>query len=264
MRALLDEVLDSPLVPQVAALIQKRLGRPLEPFDLWYDGFRSRSSTGGELDALTAQALPDRGCVQEGHPAPARGARLLAEKARFLAEHIVVDPARGAGHALQAAPRRQSVRTGIAAPAHAHRAGRHGLQGLQHRHPRDGPQRRAGVLALRRRPHAAGRRARTPPSPRRWPSSSRTATSSCSACASPTPKPSGCARSTTFWDDLRDRRRRRWSIIGGLALDVRSSRRDARAAARGGGADRPDDLEQVLRAGAGQARQSAARRSTRT
>ena len=31
-----ERVLTSPLVPKVAALIGKRLGRPLEPFDIWY------------------------------------------------------------------------------------------------------------------------------------------------------------------------------------------------------------------------------------
>jgi hypothetical protein len=39
-KAMLEQVLTSPLVPQVAKLIQSRLGRPLEPFDIWYNGFR--------------------------------------------------------------------------------------------------------------------------------------------------------------------------------------------------------------------------------
>src|SRR5207302_1517713 len=41
LQAMLEQVLTSPLVPQVAKLIEARLGRPLEPFDIWYNGFRS-------------------------------------------------------------------------------------------------------------------------------------------------------------------------------------------------------------------------------
>ena len=42
VKAMLEQVLTSPLIPRAAALIQSRLGRPLEPFDIWYNGFRAR------------------------------------------------------------------------------------------------------------------------------------------------------------------------------------------------------------------------------
>ena len=46
VKAMLVEVLSSPLAPRVAALIESRLGRPLEPFDVWYNGFRvARAAT---------------------------------------------------------------------------------------------------------------------------------------------------------------------------------------------------------------------------
>jgi hypothetical protein len=45
LQAMLEQVVSSPLVPQVAKLIQSRLGRPLEPFDIWYSGFRRAAST---------------------------------------------------------------------------------------------------------------------------------------------------------------------------------------------------------------------------
>ena len=44
VQAMLEQVLTSPLVPKVAKLIEARLGRPLEPFDIWYDGFRARGA----------------------------------------------------------------------------------------------------------------------------------------------------------------------------------------------------------------------------
>ena len=75
------------------------------------------------------------------------------ERADYLAANIVVDPARGSGHAAGAAAARRQ-----GAPAHARREGRDELQGLQHRGPRDGPQRRADVLAERHRLDAAAGR----------------------------------------------------------------------------------------------------------
>src|SRR5216684_7366561 len=43
VRVMLEQVVTSPLVAQVAMLIESRLKRPLEPFDVWYSGFRPGS-----------------------------------------------------------------------------------------------------------------------------------------------------------------------------------------------------------------------------
>ena len=60
VEALFTQVLTSPLVEQVAAEACRRLGRPLEPQDLWYDGFKARApSPRPALDAIDPQALPD-------------------------------------------------------------------------------------------------------------------------------------------------------------------------------------------------------------
>jgi PBP1b-binding outer membrane lipoprotein LpoB len=42
------ELVSSPLVAEVGKLISSRLGRPLEPFDIWYDGFKPRSGISEE------------------------------------------------------------------------------------------------------------------------------------------------------------------------------------------------------------------------
>ncbi len=39
----------SPEVKQVGALISKRLGRPLQPFDIWYDGFKATQQHGSDI-----------------------------------------------------------------------------------------------------------------------------------------------------------------------------------------------------------------------
>ena len=38
------EYISSPKVRKIAGMIKERLGRPLEPFDIWYDGFKTRSA----------------------------------------------------------------------------------------------------------------------------------------------------------------------------------------------------------------------------
>jgi hypothetical protein len=103
VRALLEEILDSPLVPRLARIIAGRLGRPLQPFDIWYDGFKPRARyTEAVLDARVRQRYPTADAYHKDIPNLLRKLGFTADKARFLAEHIVVEPARGAGHALEA------------------------------------------------------------------------------------------------------------------------------------------------------------------
>ncbi len=101
VRSLLTQVLGSPLVPEVAALIQKRLGRPLEPFDIWYDGFIEKEPE-GDLSKLTRAKYPTAEAYKKDIPRILETLGFTAEKARWVDSHIVVDPARGSGHALEA------------------------------------------------------------------------------------------------------------------------------------------------------------------
>jgi hypothetical protein len=101
--AMLREVLASPLRPRVAALIEKRLGRRLEPFDIWYSEFRPRSRyTEPELDAIVRQRYPTAEAYRRDIPNLLRRLGFSPEQADYLAENIVVDAARGAGHAMGA------------------------------------------------------------------------------------------------------------------------------------------------------------------
>ena len=116
--ALLEQVLGAPEVRRVAALIQKRLGRPLEPFDIWYDGFRPRTRyTETTLDALTRARFPTPAAFKADLPLILLALGFTREKAEWLAERIEVDPARGSGHALGAARRgdRAHLRTRVGA-----------------------------------------------------------------------------------------------------------------------------------------------------
>jgi hypothetical protein len=103
VRALLVQVLSSPLVPKVAAEIEQRLGRKLEPQELWYDGFRPRSAfSEKDLDATTRKRYPTPEAFAADIPNILKKLGFSEEKAAFLAQHIRVDPSRGAGHAMPA------------------------------------------------------------------------------------------------------------------------------------------------------------------
>ncbi len=106
VREMLEQVMTSPIVPQVAKLIQTRLGRPLEPFDIWYDGFRARGAyTEAQLDAIVSKRYPTPESFKKDIPNILMKFGFTPEKAQYLAENIVVDPARGSGHAMGAAMR---------------------------------------------------------------------------------------------------------------------------------------------------------------
>ncbi len=106
VKAMLEQVVSSPLVPQVAALIEKRLGRPLEPFDVWYNGFRAKSKySEAELDKIVAERYPTPEAYQKDIPNMLVKLGWPRERAELIARNIVVDPARGSGHAMGAGMR---------------------------------------------------------------------------------------------------------------------------------------------------------------
>ena len=110
VKAMLEQVLSSRLVPQVANLIQSRLGRPLEPFDVWYNGFRPGSKySEAELDAMVAKRYPTAEAYQKDIPNLLRNLGFSPDRAQYVAGNIVVDPARGSGHAMGAEMRSEKA-----------------------------------------------------------------------------------------------------------------------------------------------------------
>ncbi|HEY6928458.1 MAG TPA: hypothetical protein VJA66_02175 [Thermoanaerobaculia bacterium] len=116
VRQMLETVLSSSLVPRVAKLISQRLGRPLEPFDIWYSGFKAKSTYSAEqLDAMIRKKYPTPEAYKKDIPHLLVGLGFSPERAQYLADHIVVDPARGSGHAMGAQRRddRAHLRTRV-------------------------------------------------------------------------------------------------------------------------------------------------------
>ncbi len=100
---LLTEILTAPVLKDIAALIQKRLNRPLEPFDIWYNGFRSQANVSeSDLDRIVSRYYPNVTAFQKDLPRILMKLGFSPQKAAFLANHIEVDPSRGAGHAMGA------------------------------------------------------------------------------------------------------------------------------------------------------------------
>jgi hypothetical protein len=106
MKAMLEQVLTSPHVATVAKLIESRLGRPLEPFDIWYNGFRPRSAyTEAQLDEIVRKKYPTAEAYKRDIPNLLVQLGFTKERAQYLANNIEVDAARGSGHALGAGMR---------------------------------------------------------------------------------------------------------------------------------------------------------------
>lgn len=101
IRAMFEKVLASPHVPRVAKLIEARLGRKLEPFDIWYNGFRPRGAyTEQQLDAITREKYPTAEAFAKDIPTILRKLGFESQTADWVASMIEVHPARGSGHAF--------------------------------------------------------------------------------------------------------------------------------------------------------------------
>ncbi len=104
--AMLEAVLGAPEIAMIAKLASARLGRPLEPFDIWYSEFKPHpKQSEAELDRLTRARYPSADAFAKAIPDTLQELGFAEDKARWLAAHVVVDPARGSGNALGAARR---------------------------------------------------------------------------------------------------------------------------------------------------------------
>ncbi len=111
IEALFTKLIMSDEVKQVAALIRERLGRELRPYDIWYDGFKSRSSISEDvLTAETQKRYPNAKAFEKDMPRMLMDLGFASDKANAIASHIVVEAARGSGHARPCVGREQPAR----------------------------------------------------------------------------------------------------------------------------------------------------------
>ncbi len=111
VKKMFEDVLSSPIVPKIAKLIEKRLGRPLEPFDIWYNGFKAKNKySAEELDEIVRKKYPTADAYKKDMPNLLEKLGFSKERAAVIANNIMVDPARGSGHAMGAGMRSDKAR----------------------------------------------------------------------------------------------------------------------------------------------------------
>lgn len=109
VEALFTELVSWPQMKEVGALISSRLNRPLEAFDIWYDGFKARSAISEEeLDRIVKNRYPTREAFEDALPDIMVKLGWTADRAREISSKIVVEASRGAGHAWGAQMRSQN------------------------------------------------------------------------------------------------------------------------------------------------------------
>jgi len=94
------ELVSSDQAKMVGTFISKRLGRELQPFDIWYDGFKSRSSLNeDDLTKVLMKKYPHVKAYQDDMANILVKLGYQTQKANEIASKIIVEGARGAGHA---------------------------------------------------------------------------------------------------------------------------------------------------------------------
>jgi len=105
---LLVALLEAPERAALDGWLAGRLGRPLEPFDIYFDAALP-SADAAALDARVAERFPDAAALQAGLPGILGAIGFGAADAAFLADHVRVEIARGAGHAMPSGTRERPV-----------------------------------------------------------------------------------------------------------------------------------------------------------
>lgn len=100
VETLFDSYLSSPLLADLGKVVSEKLGRELRPYDIWYNGFKSRGTISEDLLTVkTSNLYPDPAAFKADMPSMLRKLGWSPERADYIAGKIVVDPARGSGHA---------------------------------------------------------------------------------------------------------------------------------------------------------------------
>ena len=111
IEALFLQLIQSDEIKAVAQIIRKRLGRELRPYDIWYDGFKSRNTLSEDkLTAQTQSRYPTALAFEKDMPRMLMDLGFGKEQAQDIASHIVVEAARGSGHARPCVGRNQPAR----------------------------------------------------------------------------------------------------------------------------------------------------------
>jgi hypothetical protein len=111
VESLFVSLISTPELKEIGKVIEKRLGRKLQPWDIWYDGFKTRASLDiSKLDKILQEKYPDKTTFEADLPNILIKFGFDADSARTISSRIIVDPSRGAGHAWGAAMKSDKAR----------------------------------------------------------------------------------------------------------------------------------------------------------
>ncbi len=99
---LIRQFLSDPVITRVGKLISQRLGRPLQPFDIWYSGFQSQAAfRADKLDAMTRLKYPDPAALHKDIPAILMRMGFPGPDAAYIGSHTIVRPIPSGGYSDQ-------------------------------------------------------------------------------------------------------------------------------------------------------------------
>ncbi|HMA69261.1 MAG TPA: hypothetical protein VKN74_05270, partial [Candidatus Mcinerneyibacterium sp.] len=95
-----EKILNSENITKIANIIKEDLGRDLEPFDIWYDNFKTDGSfTEKELDKITKEKYPTVKEFKNDLPNIINKMGFDEKNSKEIANKIEIDRAKGSGHA---------------------------------------------------------------------------------------------------------------------------------------------------------------------
>lgn len=110
VKQLFVTLLKSPEYQATGALVAKRLGRSLQPFDIWYNGFKAQQKYNqDQLDRIVQARFPNTAAFKEQLSSILMKLGFDQSTAAYLKSKIEVDPARGSGHAMGAGWRKDNA-----------------------------------------------------------------------------------------------------------------------------------------------------------
>ena len=99
---IMRDFLSDPIIASAGRIIEKRLGRPLQPFDLWYSGFQEQSAfPADELNSITMKRFPDPMSLQNNLPGILVNMGFPSDEAEYIGTHISVRPVVSGGYTDQ-------------------------------------------------------------------------------------------------------------------------------------------------------------------
>ena len=97
---LLVDLLEHPVRAPLAEFLRGRIGRPLEPHDIYFEDV-AESRPAAELNAAVRARFPDEAALERALPQVLRELGFPADEADFLGSRVRVEIAKGSGHAMR-------------------------------------------------------------------------------------------------------------------------------------------------------------------